>query len=233
LSTERTSQSVLRHVEAELLAGRLVLGGKLPAERALASQLGLSRPSVREAIRVLEALGVVRTGVGSGPDAGAVIVADASLGITAALRLHLASSHLPMSDVVQTRVLLESWTAREAAKRQDADALARAASLLTAMDRPKLPAAEFHALDADFHVTLAEASANQVVAAMMAALRESIHSYVLAAVPGLPDWAVTCRRLRRQHKAILRAVNAGDGDRAAALMIEHIEGFYQEAQLGG
>jgi GntR family transcriptional repressor for pyruvate dehydrogenase complex len=71
---------------------------------------------------VLEAMGVVRTGTGSGPEAGAVIVAEPASPLTALLRLHLATNHLPMGDIVQTRVLLESWAARQAAGRQAAAA---------------------------------------------------------------------------------------------------------------
>ncbi|HEY0618530.1 MAG TPA: FCD domain-containing protein [Kribbella sp.] len=111
---------VLNRVEADLAAGRLRLGERLPGERSLAEQLGISRPSVREAVRVLEAMGVVRTATGSGPDAGAVIVAEPASPLTALLRLHLATNHLPMGDIVQTRVLLESWAARQAAARQAA-----------------------------------------------------------------------------------------------------------------
>ena len=103
---------VLHRVEADLAAGRLRIGGRLPGERVLAEQLGISRPSVREAVRVLEAMGVVRTATGSGPEAGAVIVAEPVSPLTAVLRLHLATNHLPMGDVVQTRVLLESWAAQ-------------------------------------------------------------------------------------------------------------------------
>src|SRR5947208_4801920 len=106
--------AVLRHVEAELAAGRIRVGDRLPGERALATQLGISRASVREGIRVLDAMGVIRTAVGSGPDAGAVVVADTAAGITSALRLHLASNTLPVADVVRTRVLLETWAAGEA-----------------------------------------------------------------------------------------------------------------------
>ena len=96
----RTHQLVLAHVEAELAAGRLTLGGRLPGERALAEQLGISRPSVREAIRALEVLGVVRTATGSGPEAGAVIVADPAAGLGLALRLHVATSGVSVGDVV-------------------------------------------------------------------------------------------------------------------------------------
>ncbi|HEY3509661.1 MAG TPA: GntR family transcriptional regulator, partial [Kribbella sp.] len=74
---------VLHRVEADLAAGRLRVGGRLPGERALAEQLGISRPSVREAVRVLEAMGVVRTATGSGPEAGTVIVAEPVSPLTA------------------------------------------------------------------------------------------------------------------------------------------------------
>ena len=72
----RTHQVVLAHIEDDLTAGRIRLGDRLPGERALAERLGVSRPSVREAIKILEALGVIRTATGSGPEAGATVVAD-------------------------------------------------------------------------------------------------------------------------------------------------------------
>ncbi|BAS10771.1 exu regulon transcriptional regulator [Arthrobacter sp. Hiyo4] len=66
----RTHQLVLTWIEKQLSDGQLSVGGRLPAERTLAEQLAVSRTSVREAIRILEAMGVVRAGVGSGPEAG-------------------------------------------------------------------------------------------------------------------------------------------------------------------
>ncbi|WP_427136447.1 FadR/GntR family transcriptional regulator [Pseudarthrobacter sp. S9] len=72
----RTHQLVLQWIEKQLIDGQLTVGGRLPAERTLAEQLEVSRTSVREAIRILEAMGVVRAGVGSGPDAGTVVIAD-------------------------------------------------------------------------------------------------------------------------------------------------------------
>jgi len=215
---------VLRHVEGELASGRLRVGDRLPGERALGTQLGISRASVREGIRVLEAMGVIRTAVGSGPDAGAVVVADTSAGITSALRLHLASNTLPVADLVRTRLLLEGWAVREAARRRDEPMLDTAQALLDEMD--DVDAVEqFLRLDAEFHVTLSRAAGNTVVAAIMTSLRGAIHDYVRAAAPG--DWAPTARRLRRQHRNVLAAVRAGDGDRAARLVERHIEGFYR------
>lgn len=223
---------VLSQVEADLAAGRLRLGGRLPGERALAEQLGISRPSVREAIRVLEALGVIRTAVGSGPDAGAVIVADPSSPMTSLLRLHLATNHLPIRDIVQTRVLLESWAAREAATRTDNEPGLKAAdALLDRMDDLSISPEDFHLLDAEFHVALSGLAGNILIAAVMASLRSAIHGYVLAAVPNLPDWEATAVGLRAEHRAIITAIRAGDPTRAATEVTNHIEGFYRATRL--
>ncbi|MFC9691259.1 FadR/GntR family transcriptional regulator [Kribbella sp. NPDC056951] len=220
---------VLHRVEADLAAGRLRIGGRLPGERSLAEQLGISRPSVREAVRVLEAMGVVRTATGSGPEAGAVIVAEPVSPLTAVLRLHLATNHLPMGDVVQTRVLLESWAAREAAGRSPE--LGPVIELLDRMDAPGMAPEEFHRLDAEFHVALAGLAGNVLIAAVMESLRSAIHGYVLAAVPNLPDWEATAVGLRSEHRAIVAALASGDADSAAGLVTAHIQGFYQAARL--
>jgi len=234
----RTHEIVLAHIEAELSAGRVSLGQRLPGERVLAERIGVSRASVREAIRVLEAMGVVRTAVGSGADAGAVIVADPGMALAGALRLHLATAHLVIADIVATRVLLESWAVRAAslpgrAVIDGAARFAEAQRLLSEMDDGELTPGEFHRLDAQFHVELARLSGNIVVAAMMAALRESIQGYVLTAVAGLPDWSVVARRLRREHRRILAAIVESDGARAAQLATRHIDGFYRSAGLAG
>lgn len=234
----RTHEIVLAHIEAELSAGRVSLGQRLPGERVLAEQIGVSRASVREAIRVLEAMGVVRTAVGSGADAGAVIVADPGMALAGALRLHLATTHLVIADIVATRVLLESWAVRAAslpgrAVTDGAVRFAAAEQLLSQMDDGELAPGEFHRLDAQFHVELARLSGNIVVAAMMAALRQSIQGYVLAAVADLPDWPAAARRLRREHRRILTAIVGGDGAGAARLVARHIDGFYRSAGLAG
>ncbi|MDQ0663006.1 GntR family transcriptional repressor for pyruvate dehydrogenase complex [Arthrobacter ulcerisalmonis] len=228
----RTHQLVLSWIEGQLSAGLLAVGGRLPAERNLAEQLKVSRTSVREAIRILEAMGVVRAGVGSGPEAGTVVISDPEAALGSALRLHVATQHLPVADIVETRVLLESWAAAKA--RQDAPELGEAAALLDAMDAPEgLAVADFLALDVRFHLALANAAGNAVVSAMMGSLREAIQGYAAELTATLPDWDATASRLRSEHHAILDAVRNGDGGRAAGLVAAHIEGYYKEAGLGG
>ena len=233
----RTHQLVLHWIESQLSEGQLSVGGRLPAERSLAEQLQVSRTSVREAIRILEAMGVVRAGVGSGPEAGTVVISDPTAALGSALRLHVATQHLPVSDIVETRVLLESWAAARA--RPDAPELQAAGALLDEMDAlgndgaggPAMTVDDFLALDVRFHLALADAAGNTVVSAMMGSLRESIQGYVARLTANLPDWDATASRLRAEHREILAAIRNDDGGRAAKLVAEHIEGYYREAGL--
>lgn len=222
----RAHELVLERIERDLAGGALAVGDRLPGERALAEELSVSRSSVREAIRVLEAMGVVRTAVGSGPDAGATVVADPITSIGSALRLHTATRHLPIADLVDTRILLESWALREAAHRIPAPDLSTVTATLDAMDEPALGAEEFLRLDAAFHVAMAELAGNVVVAAMMAALRDSIHGYVVEGVPLLDDWPAVAATLRCEHRAILTAVRRGHGAKAGELVGGHIRGYF-------
>ena len=224
----RTHQLVLAHVEAELAAGRLTLGGRLPGERVLAEQLGISRPSVREAIRALEVLGVVRTATGSGPEAGAVIVADPAAGLGVALRLHVATSGVAVGDVVQLRLLLETWAVREAAGKPDATVLADAAVLLDRMDAEPDPD-RFLDLDGDFHAGLVGLAGNVLVTAVMTSVRGAVRSYVGAGATRLPDWTATSRRLRAEHRRILDAVREGRADDAEREVRAHITGYYRDS----
>ncbi|MDI2036699.1 FadR/GntR family transcriptional regulator [Paenarthrobacter nitroguajacolicus] len=222
----RTHELVLQWIEKQLSDGDLVLGGRLPGERSMAEQLQVSRTSVREAVRILEAMGVVRAGVGSGKDAGTVVIAEPGSALGSTLRLHVATRHLPVADIVETRVLLESWAAERA--KVGAPALEEAAELLDQMDAAQDIDA-FLALDARFHVALAQAAGNSVVSAMMASLRGAIENYAGELTGNLPDWTTTCARLRTEHRAILTAVNNNDGGKAAELVAAHIQGFYKEA----
>lgn len=233
----RAWETVLHRIEGDLLSGALRPGDHLPPERALAAELGVGRSSVREAVRVLEVMGLIRTGTGSGPNAGAIIVASPSGGMSALIRLHVAAKGFPVEDVVKTRLLLETTVADELARsvpepgRSRESVLGEANQLLDAMDSPALTPSEFLALDAQFHVALADASGNQVIAAMMAGLRNSIEMYVNAAAALLPAWESTAMRLRAEHRGIVQAIALGDAARATASITDHISGYYAEAQL--
>lgn len=232
--TARAWQLVLTHVEARLLDGSLAPGDHLPPERTLAAELGVGRSSVREAVRVLEVLGLIRTQTGSGPSSGAVVVARPSGGMSQLLRLQVAATGFRVADIVATRLVLETAVASSLAEHVDPDLadahLADAHRLLDAMDADLAPQ-EFLALDAAFHLALADAAGNEVVAAMMAGLRDSIETYVLAGARSLPSWEVTAARLRGEHRGIVESIRGGDRHAASDLVRAHIEGYYAETEL--
>lgn len=221
----RAWRAVLEHIERDLLDGRLGPGDRLPSERDLAADLGVGRSSVREALRVLEVMGLIRTATGSGPQAGAIVIATPSGGMSALLRLQVAAQGFPLDDVVQTRLVLEGAVVQALAARDDRD-LAAAHRLLDAMDADDLTAPEFLALDAQLHLSLAEASGNTVIAATMAGLRMAIESYVQAGAAAVTDWEAMAARLRAEHRALIDTVEEGRADAARRLVHDHITGYY-------
>jgi GntR family transcriptional repressor for pyruvate dehydrogenase complex len=226
----RAWRLVLEHIERDLLDGRLGPGDRLPSERDLATDLGVGRSSVREAFRVLEVMGLIRTATGSGPQSGAIVIATPTGGMSALLRLQVAAQGFPLDDVARTRLVLEDAVVAALAGAPDRDT-ARARELLEAMDAPGLAPSEFLALDAQLHLSLAEASGNTVIAAMMAGLRSSIESYVQAGVAVIPDWESMAARLRAEHRALVAAIEAGDVDAARARVHSHITGYYTSTGL--
>lgn len=112
LAQARAYELVVARIEEQILSGTLGVGDRLPAERDLASMLGVSRAAVREAIRSLEAQGVLASAVGAGRDAGTTVSALPSEALTRFLRLHVALANFPMNDVVDARVMLERGSVR-------------------------------------------------------------------------------------------------------------------------
>lgn len=222
----RAWEQVLARLEQMLLSGEVTPGQRLPGERVLAANLGVGRSSVREALRVMEALGLLRAQTGSGPSAGAMIVSRPTGGMSMLMRMQVAAQGFPVSDVVQTRLVLETEVMRTLAARRPAPDLATAVELLDAMDDAALSETEFLILDSQFHVALADAAGNQVVAAMMAGLRESIEAYVVGGVD-VAAWPTTCTRLRHEHRGLVSAVEDGDPDLAERRILDHIRGYYE------
>ncbi|PQZ95166.1 GntR family transcriptional regulator [Arthrobacter sp. MYb227] len=229
----RAYEVVLKSVEADLLAGKIKLGDQLPGERILAERHGISRASVRDAIRILDAMGVIRTSTGSGPNSGAVIISNPAVGLSAALRLHVASRQLSVGDIVESRILLETWAAESADLGTDPErskaVLERTAELLIAMDDPSLDREEFHDLDSQFHVLLSSLAGNAVIEAMMESLRLSISDYVSDSIEDDASWERIAAVLRTQHHAIHAAVAVGNGPEAAQRLREHIQWFYNQS----
>jgi GntR family transcriptional repressor for pyruvate dehydrogenase complex len=224
LSRVTSAQPYLRvidDIEASIMSGALSVGDRLESERALAERLGVSRSSVREAIRTLSTLG---------PQAGAILISDVELGWTSALRLHVAMRSLPVGDVVRTRAMLEAGAYRDVEQAVPRDRLAAAHELIAVMDASEGPQA-FHRADLAFHLELVQLSGNTVAALLLSSLRNAIEGYVAASFDTRDDWGTVAIGLQGEHRELVAALEAGDGERAASCARHHILGFARRADL--
>ncbi|MFC7386700.1 FadR/GntR family transcriptional regulator [Sphaerisporangium rhizosphaerae] len=220
----RAFEEVLLQVERRIADDGLKVGDRLPGERQLAEQLQVSRSSVREAIRVLETLGVVSSQVGRGPDAGAVLTSRPDSALTDLLRLSLGLSSLSLREVIDTRLMIERWSAEHAARAaplpEPAEALMEAMPAMEAA----ASAEDFVRHDIAFHVAIAEASGNRLIAAVMRALRGAMRKYAIEAVDRLGDTRV----LREDHRRIHDAIVSGDAATAVDAVTAHLAHAYPE-----
>ncbi|MFI5684410.1 FadR/GntR family transcriptional regulator [Streptomyces sp. NPDC051636] len=219
---------MLARIEDQILAGNLGVGDRLPPERELVELLGVSRAAVREALRVLEAQGVLRSRVGTGPGSGSVISAMPSNGLTQLLRLHMALANFPLDDVVEARATLERASARLAAGHASQEDLSRIREPLVRMDDKALGRELFNDYDTAFHVAIAEAGGNRLMADMTVAVRNAVRRTLLTVFHKIADWEPIAVRLRADHHAIYNAIATGDVERAGDLVEQHIRGFHDD-----
>jgi GntR family transcriptional repressor for pyruvate dehydrogenase complex len=218
----RAYEVVLAWVESRILAGELRVGDQLPPERELARLLEVSRSAVREAVRTLAAQGVLRSSVGAGGAGGTTVTAVPADALVRFLRLHVALANFPIDDVIEARISLERLSARLATLHARASDLAAMREALTAMDRASDDKARYNDADTAFHVAIAGAAGNRLVADMTVAIRESMRLPLLDAFRYVGDWADLVAGLREQHHAIYAAIQAGDADRAEDVVEQHI-----------
>lgn len=223
---DRTHRRVLALIEQQILDGSLRAGDRLPGERELAHLLGVSRTSVREALRALESMGIVARGPGRGPTSGCIVTGGPSAVLSSLLRLHLALSHFSLTDLVEVRVQLEIQAVRQAAGRLGGVGQQHLQGLVDEMSDPALSPADFNLVDTQFHIAISKASGNPLLHALMQALRDAVQREMVATSERLEDWPPMANRLRSEHQAIARAVQDDDKDLAGALVEAHIRGFY-------
>ena len=222
----RTHELVIEAIEEQIITGSLRVGDPLAPERDLATQLGVSRPAVREAIRVLEAQGVIRSGVGSGADAGTFVAAMPAQALSRFLRLHLALSNFGFGDLVEARVALERSSVVLACTAPGAADLGKARAAVEVMEQAGADRAAYGEADADFHIALAEASGNRLVTALTVAIRNAQRADLVTAFAAVEDWPALRDALTAEHHGILDAIAAGDAARAATLAEAHIRDSY-------
>jgi GntR family transcriptional repressor for pyruvate dehydrogenase complex len=220
-------EEILDQLEENITTGRLAAGDRLPAERELASRLGVSRPSVREALRVLEALGIVN--VQRGADRGVMLLEEPGNAFAHLLRLHLALSHVSLESIIEFLIMIQAWAARAVARDVPAEGLAELEEIVTKMQDPTLVPEEFHELDATFHATLGRICDNELVTLVLEGCSESLRRLISEVVLNAANWPEMRAGLAREHYEIYTALASGDIGLAEERIREHLIIWCQRA----
>lgn len=190
-------------------------GSRLPSERELSRSLRVSRPSLREALRTLELMGVVDTKHGSGTQ----VAGSGSDILRAPLEFLFLLDRPTIPDLHETRTLLEVHLAGRAAERRTDAQLEEMADALREMKARLQKPSEVTAHDVRFHQAVAAASGNRFLERLMNSLRDEIAGLIDVAWPGTPSMA----RSYRAHARILGAIRRGDPAAARRAMLRHME----------
>lgn len=225
---EKLSQGVVRQIELLILRGLLRPGERLPAERELAERMGVSRPSLREAIADLQDRGLLVTRAGSG-----VFVAD-MLGsaFSGALTTLFASHDEAVFDYVSFRRDLEGMAAERAARvgsDTDLKVIDTVFRRMEAAHQKRNPADEAE-LDAEFHLAIIEASHNIIMLHVMRAMFDLLRAGVFYNRQQMFRQRTTRDRLLDQHRAINEAIQSRDPQAARLAAEAHMS--YVEQTLG-
>lgn len=214
---------VADHIRAAILDRSLSKGEALPPERSLAQQFGVSRTTVREALRHLEAQGLLAARSRTSPMHAAS--PDVALTRFREALVHVVQlNQVSLAELVELRTAIESAALTRAAASPIPEHLDEARALLERMAAKDISAADHQSADVDFHVALVAASGNRAFTAVMLAVKDSIRLH-LGDTLTARRFAELRSRLLAEHRALLRAVERGNAKSATARLLEHLE-FY-------
>jgi GntR family transcriptional repressor for pyruvate dehydrogenase complex len=214
----RLRDEIAEKIRALIADGTLKVGDRLPAERELAQLFGVSRPAVREAVRTLEATGIVQVDHGIGVTV-TEWAADEARGLT--MQSLIKESHT-VRTVLEARKLIEPPTARLAAERATDDDIAKLAQVQEELTKEIATGGPAADQDFQFHLLVAQASKNDVIAAMFSTVSvlyrhtQKLHRVKTWSLPERPQ------HVAQEHAIILAAIRQHDPDAAERAALDHL-----------
>lgn len=220
IQSEKLAQSVVKQVELLILRGILRPGERLPAERDLAERLSVSRPSLREAIGDLSDKGLLETRAGAG-----VFVADVLGSAFSPALVKLFGDHdEAVFDYIAFRRDMEGLAAERAATFGSDTDLKVINTIFEKMEaaHPKRNPADEARLDAEFHLSIIEASHNVVMLHMMRSMFDLLREGVFYNRSVMFKQRTNRADLLDQHRAINTALQSRDPSKAREAVVSHL-----------
>jgi GntR family transcriptional repressor for pyruvate dehydrogenase complex len=214
---------VAEQIRDAILARTISSGERLPPERELALQFGVSRATVREALRHLQAQGLLaargRTSPMHANPHGPIERFREALTNVVKLR------DVSLTDLIELRIAIESTALARACVTPIAEHLEEARRQLTIMQDPKITIEVFHHADVAFHVALVAASGNEALHLVMLAVRDGIELHLDDALRAR-SFPKARARLVAEHEALFTAIERGNARQLTKLLGAHLAGFY-------
>jgi GntR family transcriptional repressor for pyruvate dehydrogenase complex len=221
ITSEKLSQAIVRQIEGLILRGILRPGERLPAERDLAERMGVSRPSLREAIADLQTRGLLSSKAGAG-----IFVAEVLGSAFAPALIELFRSHdEAVFDYVAFRRDMEGLAAERAARLGSDTDLSVIDTIFRKMEaaHAKRDPSDEAELDAHFHMAIIDASHNVLMLHMMRSMFELLREGVFYNRQAMFRQRMTREQLLGQHRAINDAIQARDPAGARAAIEAHLD----------
>lgn len=218
VSLNRVSQAIVEQIKLLLRQGRLKPGDRLPSERELCERFGVSRVTVREALRVLEAGGLIEIRVGA--RGGAFVTSPTSQQVGEGLADLLNLSPLTASDVTEARQVFELGIVPLVVERATDDDITALRDMVRG-HQAALERGEYAmSMSADFHVRVAACTHNPAIETLVQSFHGPLLMSLLEAQVVAP---LMGRRGCEEHHAFIDAIAARDAERALSIMREHLQ----------
>jgi DNA-binding FadR family transcriptional regulator len=224
----KTAELVAAQLRRQIVRGELKEGDALPPEAALMSEFGVSRPTLREAFRVLESESLIS--IRRGSRGGARVHAPSGDVAARYTGLLLQYRGVTLGDVHEARLVFEPPAARMIAELADADALTALAQALADEEATLDDPPAFAHSSAHFHEQVLELAGNQTIAVFAAMLESIVELHLEAVIKHATDTGRASaprerRTAHRAHARLVELVTKGEGEEAEAFWRSHLEGL--------
>lgn len=223
----RSYERIVEQIEDAIARGTLRAGQFLPSERDMMQQFSVSRSTVREAMRVLESDGLIRSRPGN-PN-GAEVLGITPLALRKSVDRLLLGERIKLVDVLLFRMVLEGTANRLAARLCTEQNLRDMDAALAAMRKGIAEGYDnFSKADLQFHAVVARASGNGLVQLYSEVMRDVVLDLIKAKIADAPEGESLMRLSLRHHAEVFEAIRAGDAARAEAIARASLYEYYAE-----
>lgn len=216
----KASSLLANRLREMILGGKLNSGEVLPSEQSLVTESGLSRGSVREALKILEVEGLLE--IRSGRSGGARVTVPQRQSLARTTELFVRTNGITLQSLLDCRIAVEPMLARLTARNRNEAELRRLRELHQAFEASVDSVQRYRRVNFDWHLAVAAASRNEPLIALMEAIATPVYEATGYEVVTTPE---SRREAVKAHNAVMRAIERRDEEAAARAMEKHLTSY--------